>query len=72
MTPARYIRESIFGIPTQHQFAAMLGYSQANISRFESDRLSREAQERIRDLAKGRGIKWNDSWFFEVPGQPGD
>lgn len=68
-TPARYIRERVFRAPSQTAFATMLGYKQATVSRWESgvDPISRAAQERIRALARERGIKWNDLWFFEVP-----
>lgn len=68
-TPARFIRERIFGVETQGEFAGLLGYSQSTISRVETGRvrLDREFMDRVRELAKLRGIKWNDSWFFEVP-----
>lgn len=68
-TPARYIREDVFGIKCQRVFGDLLDYSQAQISRFENGerRLSAEAQERIRAAAKRRKIEWDNRWFFEVP-----
>lgn len=72
MTPARYIRERVFGIKTQAAFAELLGYEQATISRFETGlRLSAEAQERIRALARARGIAWDNNWFWSVPDDSG-
>lgn len=68
-TPFRFIREQVFKVPTQDAFAEMLGYTQAQISRLESGsrRISRSTQDRIRDLARKRDVKWQDKWFFEVP-----
>lgn len=70
--PARFIREDIFGCATQYEFAQILKYEQATISRWETGtrRIDRTAQERIRAAAKKQGINWNDSWFFEVPKHP--
>ncbi|MEQ1714305.1 MAG: hypothetical protein ABL908_23305 [Hyphomicrobium sp.] len=66
--PARHIRERVFGAPTQESFGLMLGYSQAQISRFEDmGRFSARAQERIRRLANDRRIAWDNNLFFEVP-----
>lgn len=68
MTPARYIREHVFGIRTQREFAEALGYEQATISRFEGGHpFSAEAQKRIRELAARCGVDWDNNWFFEVP-----
>jgi hypothetical protein len=69
MTPAQYIRRKVFRISSQRDFGSLLDYSQAQISRFESGarKLNRGAQERIRAAAKRRHLRWNDSWFFEVP-----
>jgi hypothetical protein len=68
-TPARFIRECVFGMPTQKAFGDLLGYPQPVISRFESGvrPLTREAQDRIRSAAKRRRIEWDNNWFFEVP-----
>lgn len=68
MTPARFIRECIFKVPTQEEFAEMLGYKPPNISRFEGGRqISTKAQRRIRELARRKRIEWDNNWFFEVP-----
>jgi hypothetical protein len=69
ITPARYIRECVFCVPTQWQFAEMLGYAQTTVSRMETGEmlLGPKAQLRIRELAKKKKLAWNDSWFFEVP-----
>ena len=68
LTPARFIREHVFGLKTQDEFARLLGYQQATISRFETGQpLSTKAQERIRRLARCRQVKWDNNWFFEVP-----
>lgn len=67
-TPAEFIRKKVFGIETQTEFASLMGYSQAHINRLENGyALSREAQDRIRALAKKKGIDWDNNWFFEVP-----
>lgn len=70
-TPFRYIRENVFRVGTQADFADMLGYTQAQVSRLERGerRISRDAQDRIRGLASQKKIPWNDSWFFEVPNE---
>lgn len=67
MTPARFIRERVFGCRSQAEFAERLGYSQAQVCRMETDRLSRDAMDRIRNIAIGSGMQWDDTWFFEVP-----
>lgn len=68
MNPARHVRERVFGAPTQEAFGLMLGYSQAQISRFEEmGRFSARAQERVRRLATARRIAWDNNLFFEVP-----
>lgn len=72
MTPMQYIRICVFKVASQEEFAEMLGYSQAHISRMETGSypISRGAQDAIRDLAQKRMIPWNNSWFFEVPPVP--
>lgn len=68
LTPAAYIRISIFGVQSQEDFGRLLGYSQAHVCRWEGGMpISRPAQERIRALAAERGIAWDNNWFFEVP-----
>lgn len=69
LTPARFIRERVFNVETQEEFARLLGYRQATISRFETgeQKLSTKAQERIRKLALKKRLPWDNNWFFEVP-----
>jgi transcriptional regulator with XRE-family HTH domain len=67
-TPCRFIREEIFKIKTQREFAELLECSQPKISRYENgDEIPSSTQKLIRSIAKKRGIAWNDVWFFEVP-----
>jgi transcriptional regulator with XRE-family HTH domain len=68
MTPAQHIREKIFGYRTQQEFADAVGYTQAQISRFENGlAFSAEAQARIQKHAADRGLAWDNNWFFRVP-----
>ena len=68
LTPAKFIRAYVFDIKSQKEFGRLLGYTQVHVSRFEGGLpFSRKAQERIRELARARGISWNNDWFFEVP-----
>ena len=72
LSTARYIRECVFRINTQSEFARLLAYTQATISRIESGDIDigPEFQRRVRRLASERGIEWSDSLFFEVPSPP--
>jgi len=68
MNPIRYIRKKVFQ-ETQAGFAALAGVSQAAVSRWESGIApTADDLQRIRAAAVERGIDWNDTWFFEVPG----
>lgn len=69
MTPARYIREKVFGCATQQEFADLLDINQSTVSRWETGLhlIDRAAQEKIRAVAKERAIGWDNNWFFEVP-----
>ncbi len=68
MTPMRFIREHIFLMSTQSEFARLLGYRQATISRFENGMaISSGAQGRIRAKAKEMNIPWDNNWFFDIP-----
>jgi transcriptional regulator with XRE-family HTH domain len=70
LTPALFIRSTVFGFGTQREFADALGYEQPTVSRWErGEGFSSEAQKRIRVLAKERGVKWDNNWFFEVPSE---
>ncbi|MCF6200148.1 MAG: helix-turn-helix domain-containing protein [Hyphomicrobiaceae bacterium] len=68
MMPMKFIREHIFKISTQSEFADLLGYRQATISRFENGMaISSGAQGRIREKAKEMNIPWDNNWFFVIP-----
>ena len=69
MTPTRFIRTK-FDM-TQGELAQLLGVSQAHVSRMEQgvNELMPNHQRAIRDEAKARKIKWDDSWFFAPPEQ---
>jgi DNA-binding XRE family transcriptional regulator len=62
----RRIRQDVFGV-TQVQFADIAEVSQAQVSRWESGvrEPNLDQLKRIRAEARRRGLKWNDSWFFE-------
>jgi transcriptional regulator with XRE-family HTH domain len=68
MVTIRYIRESIFRL-NQHDFAEVAQVTQATVSRWDSGRHSPHLStlERVRAAALARGLKWDDSWFFELP-----
>lgn len=69
LLPARFIRERVFGVPTQKEFAELLGVKQASISRWETGENgpSKAAIARMKALAERRRIKWDYKWVFEVP-----
>ena len=68
ITPALFIRTHVFKVETQEEFARLIGYNQSQISRFERFGFrSIRAQQRIREVAKKKKIRWDDNWFFEVP-----
>lgn len=67
MTPVEYIRTQVFGM-TQAALANVLNTTQASISRWESQGyFPPEAQSKVREMARAKGLGWSDSWFFEVP-----
>lgn len=69
--PALYIRTRVFGFQTQREFADALGYEQATVSRWENGLgFSSESMRRIRELARSRGVAWDNNWFFEAPTAP--
>lgn len=70
MNPVKHIRTNIFKLK-QGPFAVAAGVSQATVSRWETTNLepSRDDMDRIRNAAFERGLKWNDSLFFETPEQ---
>lgn len=66
MNQLRRIRCKVFKI-TQAEMAAIADTRQATISRWESNKLRPSLAQlaRIRAEARRRGLKWDDSWFFE-------
>ena len=66
MNQLRRIRCKVFKV-TQADMAAIAGTRQATVSRWESNKLKPSLEQliRIRAEARRRGLKWNDSWFFE-------
>lgn len=67
MTSARYIREIIFGITTQTEFAELLDMNQSRISRFEKgDPLSARFQNSVAALAKKKGLTFDHALFFRA------
>ena len=69
MTPMRFLRERVLGVPNQYIFADMVGVKQATVSRWEAGefRPSAAMMERIERIADERGIKLDYKWFFKVP-----
>lgn len=67
MNPIARIRKAVLNL-SQAEFAVAAGVSQPTVSRWERGELSPSLDEmrRIRDLAKTRGVDWDDSWLFEA------
>lgn len=66
MNAIRYIRKEIFEA-TQVEFAALIGVTQASVSRWERDvSPSLDDMRKIRLAAAERGIDWDDRWFFQT------
>jgi len=70
MGTIEHIRKAVLGI-TQADFGAIVGVTQATVSRWENGEgaPSLDEMSRIRDEAKARGIAWDDDWFFDSPPQ---
>lgn len=68
MNGIKYIRKSVFG-QNQCAFADMLGVAQSTVSRWERGKVALMFDDmvKIRNIARGRGFWWQDSWFFEAP-----
>ncbi|WP_113154760.1 helix-turn-helix transcriptional regulator [Nitratireductor sp. OM-1] len=70
MNAIRYIRKEIFDA-TQVEFAALIGVTQASVSRWERDvSPSLDDMRKIRLAAVQRGIDWDDGWFFQSLEKP--
>lgn len=70
MNPVKYIRTHVFKLD-QGPFARIAGVSQPTVSRWENSSLSgsepnREQMDLIRCEAIGRGLEWDDGWFFQT------
>jgi len=66
MTPIRYIRTKMFGL-SQSEFAALIGRTQASVSRWEcGGPFTNEDMAAIRKAALQRGLTWSDRVFFET------
>lgn len=67
MNPLRHIRKNVFGV-TQAKFAALVGVTQATVSRWENGiSLDLTDMQAIRRAALARDLPWEDAWFFEIP-----
>lgn len=70
MSQIKYIRENVFKMKRQQDFADAIGVDQSAVSRWENGGSpSLEAMTAIREAAKARKIRWNDSLFFS-PSKP--
>lgn len=68
MNPVTHIRRQVFGCETQEAFAAVIGTTQATVSRWERwGRIPGHKQPVIRDAAAKSGFPWDDRWFFTAP-----
>lgn len=68
MSTIKFIRKSVFGV-RQDEFAKIAGVHQGTVSKWENESLSPDynSLKLIRLEAKGRGLEWDDSLFFELP-----
>jgi len=67
MSTMKYIRTRIFAL-TQAEFASLVGVAQASVSRWENGASpSLNEMRQVRDAALGRGVAWDDRYFFEAP-----
>jgi transcriptional regulator with XRE-family HTH domain len=66
MNPIRNIRTNLFRL-SQSDFAALIGRTQASVSRWESGGpFTNEDMAAIRTAASNRNLEWSDRLFFEV------
>lgn len=71
MSQIKHIREKVFKMNRQSDFAAAIGVDQSAVSRWENGASpSHEAMVAIRNVALERKLKWNDRLFFEMPATP--
>lgn len=65
MGAIEHIRKAVLGV-TQADLGAIVGVTQATVSRWENGEGAPSLDEmaRIRTAAKARGIDWDDAWFF--------
>lgn len=68
MGPIAHIRKEILGV-SQAELARIAETTQPTVSRWEAGELepSRIELARIRNAVAGKGLDWNDAWFFEAP-----
>jgi len=64
MSRLRYIRENVL-VMTQEELAVELGISQPSVSALERTDRFHHHMPRIREIAIGKGIEWDDRLFFE-------
>jgi len=66
MNVIRHIRLNLFGMNTQGEFAAVIGVTQATVSRLEAgSEITLTVAKAIRSAAKERGIEWDDALLYE-------
>ena len=72
MNPIKHIREQVFKMKRQQEFADAIGVDQSAVSRSERGASpSLEAMAAIRSEALRRKLRWNDKLFFEAPSKEG-
>lgn len=71
MSAIAHIRKKVLGL-SQMAVAELTGVTQATVSRWEKGELSPNLRELgiLRDVARTKGVEWDDSWFFEPPLTP--
>lgn len=71
MNPMPIIRKDILNV-SQADLAEIAGTSQATVSRWEKGELQPDRAQlaKIRQAAMGRGLVWDDTWFFDPPSFP--
>ena len=70
MSPAKHIRKLILRM-TQEQLGNALSAAQSTVAYWDkTGRFPSCKQAVIRQLAKEKGIDWDDRWFFEPPRDP--